>query len=133
MEREAVADRATILVAEDDPAIREAIELLLREEGYAVLAAADGFEALELVRHGRPGLLLIDLGMPRLDGAGFCRAYRADGGDAPVIVLSAANPSEVEEAARACGAVAYIRKPFDVDEVLRTVARHLRDGRTSQA
>ena len=76
MEREAVSDRVTILVAEDDPAIRETIELLLQEEGYTVLAAADGFESLELVRHGRPRLLLIDLGMPRLDGAGFRRAYR---------------------------------------------------------
>jgi DNA-binding response OmpR family regulator len=115
----------SILIAEDDPYIRESLELLLEDEGYVVLTSADGVAALEVALREHPDLILIDLGMPRLDGAGFCRAYREQGGPAPVILITAADPRKVEQAVTQCNAMAYIRKPFDIDQVLEAVAQHV--------
>jgi DNA-binding response OmpR family regulator len=114
-----------ILVVEDDHGLRELLVALLAGEGYRVVTAADGLDALEVVGRGPPDLILVDAGMPRLDGAGFCRAYRAAGGAAPVIVVSAASPRRIAATAVACGAAAFVAKPFNIADVLATVARHL--------
>jgi CheY-like chemotaxis protein len=111
-----------ILVADDDPEIRELLGMLLRDEGYRVVAAADGLRALDAAREESPGLILIDASMPRLDGPGFCRAYRANGGTAPIVVISARLDAEIEATVEACGAVAHVVKPFEVDDLLSTVA-----------
>jgi CheY-like chemotaxis protein len=114
-----------ILVVDDDPTIRETFAAILASEGYEVIAAADGLDALEAVRQQQPDLILTDVAMPRLDGAGFCHAYRAEGGAAPVILVSAATAELVAATAEACGAVGHLLKPFGIDELLETVARHL--------
>ncbi len=118
-----------ILIADDDEGIRSILVELLTDEGYDVLIAADGQEALDLGLSHRADLILLDLAMPRLDGPGFCRAYREHDGQAPVIVVSASNERDVAAAVETCGAEGHILKPFDLDKVVATVARHARPRR----
>ena len=112
-----------VLVAEDEPAIRLVLEDLLSDEGYRVQTAADGAAALDIAERDEPAVILLDLGLPLLDGPEFCRAYREGGGEAPVVLVTAANQAIVETAMEACGAAAYIPKPFTIEAVLETVAR----------
>jgi CheY-like chemotaxis protein len=84
--------RRSVLVVDDDPAIRESLADVLVDEGWQVAMAADGQEALDWLRANEaPGLVLLDWMMPRCDGGGFLRAVRADGRLArvPVVVLTA--------------------------------------------
>ena len=117
-----------ILVVEDDVAVRAVLEAAIEDEGHTVALAGDGVEALSVAHARCPDLILIDLNMPRLDGEAFCHAYRERGGLAPVIVVSAAHPENIEAVIEACGAVGYIPKPFDLDHLLDTITRHLPPG-----
>ena len=112
----------SILVAEDDRGIRTLLELILQGVDCSVIAASDGAEALQLARKHRIDLLLVDVNMPRLDGASVCRAYRANGGAAPVVLLSAS--SDGPDTARACAADGFIAKPFQIATILETVTRY---------
>ena len=114
-----------ILIAEDDGDVRDLLVELLTAERYDVLTAIDGIDALDMIRRRRPDLILLDIGMPRLDGPGFCQAYRGSGGAAPIILITAASPRAVATNIAACGAAGYIPKPFDINAVLDTIARHL--------
>jgi CheY-like chemotaxis protein len=116
----------SILVAEDDRGIRRLLELILRRADRDIIMASDGAEALRLTRLHQVDLLLVDVHMPRLDGTAFCRAYRERGGEAPVVMLSAA--SDGPAAARACAADGFIAKPFELATILKTVAHHLGTG-----
>jgi two-component system response regulator MprA len=113
----------SVLVAEDDRGIRSLLELILRGEDCAVIAARDGAEALQLTRLHHVDLLLVDVHMPRLDGAAVCRAYRERGGEAPVVLLSAS--SDGPDAARDCAADGFIAKPFQIATILETVTRYV--------
>ena len=115
--------RPPILVVDDDAGIRDLLELLLSGEGYRVLVAGDGAAAFDLATAEDVDLILLDVVMPLFDAAGFCRAYRATCGTAPVVLISAAPPDVVDAAMEASGAAAAIRKPFEVDELLGIVAR----------
>jgi two-component system, OmpR family, response regulator MprA len=119
----AATGKPRILVVEDDADIRDLLDGLLTDEGYEVTLASDGVDALELVATLRPDLILLDVGLPRLDGPSFCRAYREGDGRAPVLLISAADPTKIDEAVDACGAAGYIAKPFEVDELMATVSR----------
>src|SRR5690349_18754978 len=99
----------SILVVEDDRGIRRLLELILRRGDREVITAGDGFEALQVARTHPVDLLLVDVHMPRMDGTGFCRAYRERGGEAPVVMLSAA--ADGPTAARDCAANGFIAKP----------------------
>lgn len=112
----------SVLVAEDDRGIRSLLEIILRGDDCSVIAARDGAEALQLARLHDVDLLLVDVHMPRLDGAGVCREYREQGGKAPVVLLSAS--SDGPAAARACAADGFIAKPFQLATILETVARY---------
>jgi len=114
-----------IVVAEDDVAVRGVLRDVLEGEGHTVALARDGVEALIVAHARRPGLILVALSMPRLDGERFCHAYRDQGGSAPVILITAAGREAAEAAVEACGAAHYLPKPFDIDDVLATIARHL--------
>jgi DNA-binding response OmpR family regulator len=115
-----------VLIVDDDEDIAESIASLLDAESYGVAVAGDGVDAIDhAVRH-RPDLILLDLKLPRLDGVGVARALRAlEGGleRVPVILVSAMR--QVEEAARAIGTPYFLRKPFDLDEVLTLVRQAL--------
>lgn len=118
-----------ILVAEDDPAVRDSLRRSLAFNGYEVSTASDGQEALDLVRDSRPDLLLLDVNMPILDGLETCRRLRAAGDDLPVLMLTA----RVEVGDRVLGldvgADDYLAKPFALEELLARIRALLRRSR----
>lgn len=116
-----------ILVVDDDAWIRQALAALLVDEGYRVALAADGQQALSLVSATAPALVLLDMTLPILDGFQVAARLRADhGGSVPIVVMSA--DGHVAEKARQASAVAYLRKPFRLDNLLALVRRHARLG-----
>ena len=113
-----------VLVVEDDQALRDVIEWALTDAGYLVTAAENGAVALRAVEDTPPRAILLDMRMPVMDGWTFARAYRElPGPHAPLIVLTAAR--DAAEWAREVQAADYVAKPFEVDELLRTLQRHM--------
>ncbi len=117
-----------ILVVDDDASLRRLLFWTLTEEGYSVLEASDGAVALARVHEATPGLILLDMRMPVLDGWEFARRYRArPGPHAPIVcVTAAADAAAVAARGTQIGAVASLSKPFDLDELLALVRRYLR-------
>jgi CheY-like chemotaxis protein len=115
-----------ILVVDDDPALRRALSRILRHEGHTVIEAESGPSALELTRKHRPSLLVLDYAMPGMDGEMALDELRKElRDDAPPAVLLTASGRE-QERALAMGAVKGLPKPFAVEELLETIARHKR-------
>jgi signal transduction histidine kinase/DNA-binding NarL/FixJ family response regulator len=115
---------STILVAEDDPEIRELLVLLLRSHDYELLEASDGMEAYELLHQRKPDLLITDVVMPRMDGYELVRRVRQDESLAklPVIFCSASyHGREIREMARTLDVSATLLKPYDVSTVPEVV------------
>ena len=112
-----------ILVIEDDTGVQQSLIYLLRDEGYDVVVAANGTEALQKLLEDAPlpSLILLDLMMPAMDGLEFRRRQLADArlDRIPVIVISAR--TDVEQRARALGAVDYLAKPMHFEELLHAV------------
>ncbi|WP_165227005.1 sigma-54-dependent transcriptional regulator [Aquisphaera insulae] len=117
---------ATILVAEDDRAIRFSLACSLQAEGYRVLEAGDGAEALARIEADRPDAVLLDLKMPGKDGFAVLEALGPALAELPVIVITAYGGSSVAIEAMRQGAYDYLTKPFDLDEVQITLRRALR-------
>jgi two-component system, OmpR family, response regulator MprA len=115
-----------ILVVDDDPAVRESLERSLRFEGYEVVAAGDGVEALERVYEDRPDAVVLDVLMPRLDGLGACRRLRAAGDDLPVLLLTARDAVADRVNGLDVGADDYLAKPFALEELLARLRALLR-------
>jgi CheY-like chemotaxis protein len=119
-----------ILIVEDDADTREMLAALLSTEGFYAVAAEDGLEALHLLRTVRhrapevPCLVLLDLKMPRLSGHEFRRAQLGDPTVASVPVAVMSGAVDLEQRAKALGAVATISKPIDLDELLKIVRRY---------
>jgi CheY-like chemotaxis protein len=116
----------TILVVEDDAATRDALVLILSDRGFTVLGAANGQEALGVLRGAtRPDLILLDLMMPIMDGWQFRREQGRDPALAaiPVVVLSA--DGNVQQKAASLRAADYLQKPVDVEHLLEVVRRQL--------
>jgi two-component system OmpR family response regulator len=126
-----VTRRRRILVAEDDPRLRALLEQVLSEAGWAVTAVADGRQALLLAMDGRDhDVLLLDLGLPDMDGLNVCRRLRDAGVATPVLMLTARSQVADRIAGLDVGADDYLPKPFDVDELLARVrALHRREER----
>lgn len=121
---------APILVVDDDDEIREVMKTILELEGYRVIEARDGAEALELLRGStRPDLILLDLMMPVMDGREFRERQRKDPllGAIPVVLVSAFSLADANVAAM--GAVGYLRKPFELETLLEIVARERTSAR----
>ena len=117
----------TILLVEDDFDVREALAETLRDEGYRVECAGDGEQALDYLRAGgKPGLILLDLMMPRMSGSEFRMVQKVDPQlrSVPVVLLSA--DGRMEEKARALETQGAIRKPIDLDLLLVTIQRFSR-------
>lgn len=123
---------ATILIVEDEFDIRELLEAYLTNEGYKVIAAEDGEEALELFHDGHPDLVLLDLLLPGLDGFQVCRAIREES-DLPVIMLTALGSEQSELKGFDLRVDDYIAKPFSMPVLLRRVEAVLRRTMKSPA
>jgi two-component system KDP operon response regulator KdpE len=119
-------DAALILIVEDEPPIRRLLRTTLAAQDYRVLEAATGAEALAALRHHRPDLVLLDLGLPDIDGLALIGQIRAKG-PVPIVVLSSRGEEAAKVAALDAGADDYVTKPFGADELmarLRTALRH---------
>ena len=107
----------TVLVVDDDPAILRALSINLKARDYHVLGAADGAAGLALAAQQRPDVIVLDLGLPDMDGTDVIRGLRG-WTNTPIIVLSAREQEPEKVAALDCGADDYITKPFGMDELL---------------
>ncbi|AOR32811.1 DNA-binding response regulator [Streptomyces fodineus] len=116
----------TVLLAEDDRAIRHALERALTLEGYEVTAVADGVEALAQAHKTPPDVLLLDVMMPGIDGLQVCRVLRAEGDRTPILMLTALVETADRIAGLDAGADDYVVKPFDVEEVFARLRALLR-------
>ena len=122
-----------ILVAEDDPAIREGLIATLESDGHEVRTARDGAEALALYAEERPDLLLLDIMMPKKSGYEVCTEIRRTEPALPILFLTAKAGEEDAVLGLGLGADDYIAKPFGVRELLARVAAALRRAAVSPA
>ncbi|UOQ58429.1 response regulator transcription factor [Leucobacter allii] len=116
-----------ILIADDDPQLLRALRITLTATGYEVRTAADGAEAIAAAIDDRPDLLLLDLGMPRLDGVEVIQAVRGWSA-APILVVSGRAGAADKVEALDAGADDYITKPFAVEELLARIRAVTRRG-----
>jgi two-component system alkaline phosphatase synthesis response regulator PhoP len=116
---------ATILVVEDEPRIVQIVRDYLQHGGFAVLVASDGPSALRAARTGHPDLVVLDLGLPGLDGLDVTRALRREG-DVPIIMLTARSDESDKLVGLELGADDYITKPFSPKELVARIRSVLR-------
>ncbi len=111
---------STILVVEDDNIIRNLVKWCLEDEGFQTETATNGIEAIDKATEQKPDLVLLDLGLPLLDGEEVAaRLHQLYGDQLPIIVVSADN--DAKKKARSMGATMCLAKPFDLDELVKTV------------
>jgi DNA-binding response OmpR family regulator len=118
-----------VLVVDDEPSIRQALERLLRYEGFAVRLAAGGQQALAAIAERPPAAVVLDIGMPDLDGVAVIRRLRARGIEVPVCVLSARDEVADRVAGLQAGADDYLVKPFAPAELAARLHALLRRDR----
>ena len=120
-------ERHTVLVVEDEPPVRELVAWALQDEGYAVVEAQDGVEAIHalderLLPAGEVCIVLLDMMLPRADGTAVLRHLTERGEGVPVVAMSASREHLL--AAAASGAQVTLAKPFDLDELLAVIERY---------
>jgi len=114
-----------VLVVEDDAEIADVLRRSLRQEGYEVKTSADGIDALDVASGFVPDLVVLDLGLPRLDGIEVCKRLRAEG-DVPILMLTARAEIEDRVDGLDSGADDYLAKPFERQELLARIRALLR-------
>jgi two-component system, OmpR family, response regulator MprA len=117
---------AKVLIVDDEPAVRESVERVLRVEGFTVELAVDGRDAMRRVAETRPDAMLLDVLMPGLDGIEVCRRLRDTGDRTPVLMLTARDGVSDRVAGLEAGADDYLPKPFALDELLARLRALLR-------
>ncbi len=119
---------ATVLVVDDEIGVADLLESVLGDEGHRVLSAINGKQGLEILGEERTDLVITDFMMPGMDGAALLRAMAADAAlrAIPVIVMS--GMPEANVAARCAGYAGFVRKPFDINEMIEMATRLLRLG-----
>jgi DNA-binding response OmpR family regulator len=127
-----VAPDQTVVVVEDDPAIADLLDLYLRQAGYRVLQAPSGERGLELVVQHRPVLMVLDIGLPGIDGLEVCRRIRVDN-TLPILFLTARDGEIDRVLGLELGADDYVTKPFSPREVVARVKAILRRGEAAAA
>ena len=117
-----------VLIADDSPVIRKLLRFALNTQGYEVLVARDGMEALELLAHEDVDLVITDLNMPQLDGYEVIRSIRENKrqGDMPIIVLCSRERTTDQQKGLKLGANSCLMKPFDMSGVHGEVAKYLK-------
>lgn len=119
-----MGESKTVLVVEDDPDILFLEAVALERRGYTVHQASNGFDGLDVIRNGLPDLILLDVGMPVMDGPSFARELHAlHNSNTPPIILVTAH-SDASLIASQIGAVAVVPKPFDISTLVGAVAHH---------
>lgn len=121
-----------VLVVDDEAALVRALAINLKARGYDVITAADGRAALEAVARSHPDVVLLDLGLPDLDGIEVLQGIRG-WNTVPVVVLSARHSSDEKVAALDAGADDYVTKPFQMDELLARIRAAVRRGTAATA
>ena len=111
----------TVLVVDDDTSILDTVSAILTGEGYDVVSATSGEEALDAVTRKRPSVILLDMRMPVMDGWAVARALRSQGISVPIVVMTAAESAK--RWADEVGAEGFLAKPFGLDELLTIVQR----------
>jgi len=110
-----------VLVVEDDVPVRMLLHLLLEDEGYSVVTAVDGFEAIDACTHARPRVVILDLDLPEMDGEQVAaELHDLYGSDLPIIVVSGAHNGR--QRSEQIGPAGFLGKPFEVDDLLDAVA-----------
>jgi two-component system response regulator MprA len=117
---------ATVLVVDDEQALRDAVRRALRLEGYEVLVAADGAEAIDTLAAKTVDAMVLDVMMPRVDGLTLCRHMRREGDRTPILMLTARDAIGDRVAGLDAGADDYLVKPFALEELLARVRALLR-------
>ncbi len=117
----------TILFVEDTSEQRDLVAMFLGMNGYHVEVANDGIQGLAQARKYKPDLILLDLGMPKMDGYQMMEELRADEilKDTPIVVISAWTAAVHRERAEAAGADVFITKPFELTHILKTVQKYV--------
>ena len=116
-----------ILIIDDEPPIRRLLRTALTAQDYRVEEAADGEAALDFLRRNKMDLIVLDLGLPRMDGLEVIRQLRDGGNHTPIVVLSSRDDEKGKVAALDLGADDYVTKPFGVEELaarIRAALRH---------
>ena len=123
-----------VLIIEDDPVLTRLLQLLVEFQGHETIVADDGSRGFAAAQRQAPDAILMDLMMPVMDGYGALEALRSDErtADIPVVVLSAIATEAARQRCFDSGAVALIRKPFDNDDLLATLADALASHHRSQ-
>ncbi len=116
---------ARILIVDDEPNIIGTVAPLLRSRGYVVFSAMSGRAGLEAAEHNKPDLMVLDLGLPDMDGVAVCREVRQTSG-MPIVVLSARGAEADKVSALDAGADDYVTKPFGAEELLARIRATLR-------
>jgi DNA-binding response OmpR family regulator len=123
---------ATVMVVDDEPLVCQLFERILSEEGYRVVTAASGQQALALAEEAKPDLFLLDIVMPGLDGVATLRELRKRGDREPVIMLTAQGTLQTAREAMMLGAYDYITKPFNLDFLKSVLREGLQDHPTGR-
>lgn len=121
-----------VLIIEDDPALARALAITLKARGYQATVAVTGAAGLDLAASEHPDLILLDLGLPDLDGTEIIRAVRG-WSQVPIVVLSARQTSHDKVEALDLGADDYVSKPFAMDELLARIRAATRRGSSAEA
>jgi two-component system KDP operon response regulator KdpE len=116
---------ASILVVDDEPQIRRVLKSTLSSQGYVILEAKTGEEAVDVVRKEKPELVLLDVNMPGIGGIEACREIRR-ASEAPIIMLTVRNAERDKVSALDAGADDYVVKPFGIEELLARIRAALR-------
>lgn len=119
--------KKVVLIADDSPTIRKFVSFSLTMQGFEVIAACDGMEAMELIPGHKIDLIITDLNMPNMDGFELIKTIRqnAEYEDVPIIILSSLAGSEEIEKGMSIGANSYMVKPFDPKRIQYEVAKYL--------
>lgn len=122
-----VASMKSILIVDDEVDIANSIQYVLKQEGYSILLAHDGLQAMQVVENQHPDLIILDVMMPGIDGYEVCRRVRASGKKTPILMLTA-RTSEVDAVVGLeLGANDYINKPVRLRELVARVKANLRE------
>ena len=109
-----------ILIADDDPQFLKALRITLRSQGYEIVTASDGVQCISAAVEHHPDLMVLDLGMPKMDGMGVIQGVRG-WTDAPILVVSGRTDAREKVAALDAGADDYVTKPVSIDELLARI------------